>query len=154
MLIALVMALAASQPEASGEKIMLTMEQAVELGADKSFRLQRSVRNNRIADQRLRGTRAGLGPRLDVTYGANQSQRYYDFQGTYDYNQGQPAFYTDATANASYNLDISGVQRRQVRQATLSRQSSEIDLRQTTLEVSADIRISEADRQPARASPR
>jgi outer membrane protein TolC len=140
MLIALVMALAASQPEASGEKIMLTMEQAVELGADKSFRLQRSVRNNRIADQRLRGTRAGLGPRLDVTYGANQSQRYYDFQGTYDYNQGQPAFYTDATANASYNLDISGVQRRQVRQATLSRQSSEIDLRQTTLEVSADIR--------------
>jgi outer membrane protein TolC len=140
MYIALFIALAASQPGASGEKITLTMEQAVELGADKSFRLQRSVRNNRIADQRLRGTRAGLGPRVDVTYGANQSQRYYDFQGTYDYNQGQPAFYTDATANASYNLDISGVQRRQVRQATLSRQSSEIDLRQTTLEVSADIR--------------
>jgi multidrug efflux system outer membrane protein len=140
MLITIALVMLASQPDVPGEKITLTMEQAVELGAEKSFRLQRSVRNGRIADQRLRGTRAGLGPRVDVTYGANQSQRYYDFQGTYDYNQGQPAFYTDATANASYNLDISGVQKRQVRQATLSRESSQIDLRQTTLEVASDIR--------------
>jgi multidrug efflux system outer membrane protein len=140
MYVTLALALLVGQPDATGDKITLTMEQAVELGAEKSFRLQRSVRNSRIAEQRLRGTRAGLGPRLDATYGANQSQRHYDFQGTYDYNQGQPAFYTDATANASYNLDISGVQRRQVRQASLSRESSEIDLRQANLEVSADIR--------------
>lgn len=138
--LAMALALGTTQPEATGQKISLTIDEAVALGADRSFRLQRSVRNNKVADQRLRGTRAGLGPRLDMTYGASQSQRYYDFQGTYDYNQGQPSFYTDATANASYAIDISGVQKRQVQQARLSRESSGIDLRQTTLDVSSDIR--------------
>jgi outer membrane protein TolC len=116
------------------------LDEAVEAGTNKSFRLQRAVRNDKIAEQRLRGTRAGLGPRVDVGYGADQSQRYYDFQGTYDYNQGQPTFQTDATANATYSIDIAGVQKRQVRQARLSRDMSHLDRRQTTLDVATDIR--------------
>jgi outer membrane protein TolC len=93
-----------------------------------------------MAEERVRGTRAGLGPRVDVGYGADQSQRYYDFKGTYDYNQGQPAFQTDASASASYNIDISGVQKRQLRQARLSEQSSKVDSAQARLDVSSDIR--------------
>ncbi|MBA2726243.1 MAG: TolC family protein [Actinobacteria bacterium] len=140
MFISLVMALALAQPDATGNKITLTMDEAVALGADKSFRLQRSVRNTKMADQRLRGTKAGLGPRVDFTYGANQSQRHYEFKGNFDYNQGQPSFYTDASANASYAIDIAGVQGRQVKQARLSREASGIDLAQTTLDVATDIR--------------
>jgi outer membrane protein TolC len=93
-----------------------------------------------MADQRLRGTKAGLGPRFDVSYGADQSQRHYRFEGDFDYNRGQPSFITDASANASYNVDISGVQKRQVRQATLSRDSSRIEIDQTRLDVATDIR--------------
>jgi outer membrane protein TolC len=140
MLITIALALAAAQPNATGDKITLTLDEAVELGTEKSFRFQRSVRSGKMADERLRGTKAGLGPRLDVGYGADQSQRYYRFDGSYDYNQGRPAFYTDASANASYNIDISGIQKRQVRQATLSRDSSRIDVDQARLDVSTDIR--------------
>jgi multidrug efflux system outer membrane protein len=116
------------------------MDEAVRIGTDNSFRLQRSVRNERMAEQRVRGTRAGLGPRVDVGYGADQSQRHYDFKGTYDYNQGQPAFQTDVGANASYEIDISGVKRRQLEQARLSKRSSEVELKQATLDVSTEIR--------------
>jgi multidrug efflux system outer membrane protein len=140
MIITIVLALVASQPDAQGERLRLSIEDAVELGTGKSFRLQRSVRNYKIADQRVRGTKASLGPRLDVAYGANQNQRHYDFKGTYDYNLGQPAFNTDVGANASYDIDVSGVRARQLRQARLSQESSQVDLRQTTLEVSSDIR--------------
>jgi len=135
-----VMALALWQPSTTGNKITLTMDEAVAMGTEKSFRVQRSVRNTKIADQRLRGTKAGLGPRVDLVYGANQSQRHYDFKGNYDDDQGRPAFYTDATANASYAIDIAGVQGRQVKQAQLSREASGVDLAQTTLDVSTDIR--------------
>jgi outer membrane protein TolC len=140
MIITIVLALVASQPDAQGERLKLSIEDAVELGTGKSFRLQRSVRSERIAEQRVRGTKASLGPRVDVAVGANQNQRYYDFKGTFDYNLGQPAFNTDMGANASYDIDVSGVRARQLRQARLSRESSQVDLRQTTLEVSSDIR--------------
>jgi outer membrane protein TolC len=93
-----------------------------------------------MAEERVKGTKAGLGPRLDVGYGADQSQRYYDFKGSYDYNQGRPAFYTDLSANASYNVDISGVQKRQLEQARLSQESTGVDTSQTRLDVSSDIR--------------
>ena len=140
MLFSIALALLATQSDSPGQKLTLTLDQAVDLGTQKSFRMQRTVRSSKMADQRLRSTRAGLGPHLDVGLGANQSQRYYNFQGTYDYNRGQPAFNTDATANASYSIDIAGVQKRQVQQARLSRESSQVDLAQTALDVSTDIR--------------
>jgi outer membrane protein TolC len=142
MFITIALALTIAQPDAPGDRLLLSLDDAVELGTEKSFRLQRAVRNDKIAEQRLRGTKAGLGPRLDVGYGADQSQRYYDFRGTYDYNQGQPGFQTDATANASYNIDIAGVTKRQVRHARLGRDLSQLDRRQATLDVATDIRTS------------
>ena len=116
------------------------MEEAVDIGTNHSFRLQRSVRNKRMAQERVNGTKAQLGPRVDVGYGAAQSQGYYDFRGTYDYTQGKPAFYTAANANVSFDIDIAGVKKRQLQQSRLSMDSSAIDLAQTTLDVSSDIR--------------
>ncbi|HVM22759.1 MAG TPA: TolC family protein [Sphingomicrobium sp.] len=118
----------------------LSMDDAVEVGTERSFRLQRSVRNERMAEQRVAGTRAGLLPRVDVGMGADQSQRHYDFKGDFDYNQARPAFYAAGNANASYDIDISGVKKRQLQQSRLSKEMSEVDLRQATLDVSSDIR--------------
>ena len=137
-------AAAVAQPNLSDSvepAVQLTLEEAVEIGTERSFKLQRSMRNERIAVERVNGTKAGLGPRLDVGYGADQSQRYYDFKGTYDYNQGRPSFLTDLNANASYSIDIAGVQKRQLQQARLSKDATDVDLRQTRLDVSSDIRI-------------
>jgi outer membrane protein TolC len=135
-------AASAIQPNLShqGSPMQLSMEEAVEIGTERSFRLQRSMRNERMSEQRVKGTKASLGPRVDVGLGADQSQRHYDFQGTYDYNRGQPAFYADGHANASYEIDISGVKKRQLEQSRLSHEMSGVDLAQTTLDVSSDIR--------------
>ena len=134
----------AAQPnlieESAIAPVDMSMDEAVDYGTERSFRLQRSTRSDRVADERVRGTKAGLGPRVDVGYGADQSQRYYRFKGDFDYNQGQPAFFTDLTANASYNIDIAGVQKRQLQQARLGKESSEVNLNQTTLDVASEIR--------------
>lgn len=142
----LILALAAAQPDARTAKqadaLDLTMEQAVAIGVSRSFRLQRSRRNERIAGERVAGTKADLGPRAELIFGADQSQRYYDFRGAYDYNQRDPQFGADLTATASYDLDISGIRKRQLAQARLGRETSKIDVAQTALDVASDIRSS------------
>lgn len=120
--------------------LKLSMDDAVKIGAAKSFRLQRSRRNDRIAEERLKGTKGALGPSLDVSLGANQSQRYYDFQGSYDYNQATPQFDATLGSNASYEIDISGIRRRQLQQAQLSREATAIDGAQANVDVATDIR--------------
>lgn len=138
------LSLTASQPNMSdqptAEPIRLSLEEAVEIGTTRSFRIQRSDRNERMSAERVRSARGLAGPRLDVGLGANQSQRYYDFKGDFDYNIGEPSFLADANAFATYDLDISGVQKRMVRQARLSRELSKMELNQATLDVSTDIR--------------
>jgi outer membrane protein TolC len=140
----ILLSLSTAQPnvrdQPTAEPIQLSLEDAVEVGAARSFRIQRSDRNERMSGERLRSTKGLAGPRVDVNLGANQSQRYYDFKGNFDYNQAEPSFLGDANAIASYDLDISGVQKRMVRQARLSRESSKIELDQATLDVSTDIR--------------
>lgn len=143
-IILLAVAIGIAQPNAgeqpTAEPLKLSVEQAVDLGTNRSFRIQRSSRNERISDERLRYTKGLAGPRLDVSLGADQSHRYYDFKGKFDYNQAQPSFLADANAQASYDLDISGVQKRMIRQSSLSRDLSRIELSQAVLDVSTDIR--------------
>ena len=122
------------------DPLELTMDWAVEIGTASSFRLQRSRRNGRIAEERLRGTKGALGPRFDVNLGANQSQRYYDFQGTYDYNQANPQFDSTLGANASYEFDISGIRKRQLQQTRLSKDASAVDAAQASVDVASEIR--------------
>ena len=140
----LALALAGGQVDAPNDTelgaLALTMEEAVEIGISRSFRLQRSRRNDRIAAERVRGTKAGLGPRFDLTFGADQSQRYYEFEGTFDYNQATPQFQTVLGASASYDLDVSGARKRQLQQVRLSQQATAVDANQAAVDVAADIR--------------
>lgn len=144
MICVLVLALAAAQLGTPGvnaaRPLELTMDEAVEIGLAGSFRLQRSRRNGQLADERLKGTKGALGPRLDVNLGANQSQRYYNFDGTYDYNQATPQFDSTIGANASYELDISGIRKRQLQQARLSKEASAVDEAQASVDVAAEVR--------------
>jgi outer membrane protein TolC len=129
-----------SSNDTSGNPLALTIEDAVEIGTTRSFKLQRSQRNTRIAAERVRGTRGGLGPRVDLTFGADQSQRYHQFDGTFDYNQATPQFQSAVSATASYDLDISGVRKREVQQVWLSQQATAVDAAQAIVDVAADIR--------------
>jgi outer membrane protein TolC len=132
----LVLALAAVQPGS----LELTIEQAVDIGMSGSFRVQRSRRNERIAEERVRGTKAELGPLVEVGFSADQSQRYYNFQGTYDYNRQDPQFDAALGASASYDFDISSIRKRQLRQVQLGKEAGAVDVAQTTIDVAAEIR--------------
>jgi outer membrane protein TolC len=128
------------QPQAA-ETINLSISDAVEIGLERSFRVQRSNRNESMAERRVDNARAGLRPRFDLSGSVSQDQRYLDHQGAvYDYNQGRPSFYTSANATASIPFDISGVTRRQIRQAEFSHQLSELDLAQASIDIATEIR--------------
>jgi outer membrane protein TolC len=136
-------ALPAQQPvEAqAAETLNLSIDEAVGMGLERSFRVQRSARNEDMAELRVDNARAGLRPRFDLSGQASQDQRYLDHQGAvYDYNQGRPSFYTSANANLSVPFDISGVTRRQIRQSQYSHQLSELDLAQASIDISTEIR--------------
>ena len=127
------------------ENVSLTMEQAVEVGLARSYRVQRSNRNEQIADRRVDIAKAQNRPRLDIGLGASQNQSYYDFQGNaFSFNRAEPQFYADAFASASLPLDISGVTKRQIRQSRYAHESSELDRQQAAMDVSTDIRASYA----------
>lgn len=135
---------AAAQPppeEQTPAVVELSLEEAVTLGLSRSFRVQRSARNEDVAETRVDSSRAGLRPRFDLNGSASQDQRYIEFHGNaFQFNQATPAFYGNLHAFGSLPLDISGVTRRQIRQSRLSHASSELDLAQASIDVATDIR--------------
>ena len=121
--------------------VSLSMEEAVETALERSYRVQRSNRNEQIAERRVDVARAQNRPRLDIGLGAGQNQSYFDFRGNaFSFNRAEPQFYADANASASLPLDISGVTRRQIRQSRYSHESSKLDRDQAALDVSTDVR--------------
>jgi outer membrane protein TolC len=124
------------------ETISLTIDEAVQRGLQSNFRVQRTNRNEDIAEARVGVSRAQLRPRFDLGVGAGQNQTYFDFQGNAQtFNRAEPQFYADAFASASFPIDISGVVRRQVKQSRLSHDLSELDKAQATIDVASDIRV-------------
>jgi outer membrane protein TolC len=137
-------AAAAQAPETrvnQPETISLTIDEAVQRGLQSNFRVQRSNRNEDMAETRVNITRAQLRPRFDIGVGAGQNQTYFDFQGNAQtFNRAEPQFYADVFASASFPIDISGVVHRQVRQSRLNHDLAELDQAQATIDVATDIR--------------
>jgi outer membrane protein TolC len=136
-------ALPAQQPLAAEaeETINLSIEEAVEIGLSRSFRVQRSARNEDVAETRVDNARAGLRPRIDTNVQASQNQRYMEYHGAaHQFTQATPSFYTNAMASASMPIDIAGVTRRQIKQSQLQHNMAELELAQTSIDVATDIR--------------
>lgn len=123
--------------------LALSIDDAVTRALQQNFRMQRSNRNEDIAEARVRGVRSNLRPRFDLSINANQNQSYYEFAGTaLQFNRAEPQFYVDAYASASLPLDISGVTRRQVEQSEFSHDLITLDQRQAEIDVSTEVRTS------------
>lgn len=128
--------------EAAPATVVLTIGEAVALGLKRSFRVQRSNRNEDMSEYRADSSRAGRRPRFDLGVSAGQNQSYLDFRGNAaDFNRSEPQFSTDVYASTSLPLDISGVTKRQVRQADLSHDIAELDVRQSSIDVATDVRV-------------
>ncbi|HET9811729.1 MAG TPA: TolC family protein [Sphingomicrobium sp.] len=119
----------------------LTVDEAVAISLERSFRVQRSERNAEIADLQVDNARAGLRPRFDSHLRVGQSQSYSEFSGSsHRFTDLTPDFSASVNAVASMPIDIWGVTKRRVEQAENARDSVNINLEQSALEVAVQVR--------------
>lgn len=121
--------------------ISLTVDEAVAIALDRSFRVQRSARNADIADLQVDSARAGLRPRFDSHVQVGQSQNYSEFTGSaYRFTDLTPDFSAGVNAVASVPIDIWGVTKRRIEQAENARDSVNLNLQRSALDVAVEVR--------------
>lgn len=131
------------RPPSDADKttLALTVDEAVEIALDRSFRVQRSARSAKIADLQVDSARAGIRPRFDSHLRAGQTQTYSQFTGNaYRFANANPDFSANISAVASLPVDLWGVNRRRIDQSKLSRDSVQINLDQSALDTALEVR--------------
>lgn len=122
----------------------LSIEDAVALAQQRSFKTARVTRSLRQNDLRYDNAKSQYLPKLTTSVGLSQQEHNVASDGTsYAYGVstlGQ--FQGTASAELSMPIDISGVIRRQVRQADFSRGIAEADVTNTALDVALDVETS------------
>lgn len=134
---------AAAQPDDAVYE--LSLNDAVAIVQQRSFRFARSRRSLDQAGLRYQNARAQLLPRVSTYLNADQSARgfTYDSDQFTDFTQTtRGEFRGSASADLSMPIDVSGTIGRQVRQADLSRELSAKDMANTTLDVTLDVQSS------------
>lgn len=126
----------------AGAELSLSMDDAVALALQKSFRVTRSARSTEMAQMRLESTRAQFRPRFDSTLSLQESLQLSASRSEYGRYKNDPYASTQLSVNAymSMPIDLSGIQGRQERQAQLSLESATINAEQSTIDIHADVR--------------
>lgn len=122
----------AEGPSADAPDVLhLSLDEAVALAHQRSFRAARARRNHRISELRHGIARTGYLPRADVGATVEQSARGFQYESDRYRDFTQPIrgeFRSVAGVGASVPLDMFGVIKRQVSQADLARQISGHDV--------------------------
>jgi outer membrane protein TolC len=130
--------------QASGRTYDLSIDDAVALAQQRSFKTARARRSLRQNELRYDNAKSQYLPKLTTSIGVNQQLRDLAAYGdTYAYqvsSLGQ--FQGTANADLSMPIDIGGVIRRQVRQADIWRGISADDVTNTALDVTLDVETS------------
>lgn len=136
----------AAQPSEEGveKPYDLSIDDAVALAQQRSFRTARANRSLRQNELRYANAKSQYLPKLTTSVGLNQQARGLSAYGsTYDYqvsSLGQ--FQGTASADLSMPIDVSGVIRRQVRQADIWRDISAADVTNAGLDVTLEVQTS------------
>lgn len=135
----------ADAAEQSGSHVYdLSMEDAVALAQQRSFKTARARRSLTQNELRYDNAKSQYLPKLTTNVGINQQARGLAAHGdTYAYqvsSLGQ--FQSTASADLSMPIDVSGVIGRQVRQANLWRGIASNDVANTALDVTLDVQTS------------
>ena len=130
--------------ENSGKPYDLSIDDAVTLAQQRSFRTARANRSLRQNELRYDNAKSQYLPKLTTSVGLNQQARGLSSHGdTYAYqvsSLGQ--FQGTASADLSMPIDVGGVIRRQVRQADIWRDISAADVTNTALDVTLEVQTS------------
>lgn len=122
----------------------LSIDEAVALAQERSFKTARASRSLRQNELRYANAKSQYLPRLTTNVGLNQQASELASHGsTYAYevsSLGQ--FQGSANADMSLPIDVGGVIRRQVRQADIWRGIAADDVTNTALDVTLDVQTS------------
>lgn len=135
-------------PARVSTELALSMDEAVALALQRSFRVNRSARFAEMARLRADMTAAQSKPRLDAYLGVNEAVRSATFyENPFRKGKSDPYATTQVSVNAvlSMPIDLSGNIARQKQQAQLSLQSATINADQLAIDINADIRSTYAD---------
>lgn len=135
---------AQSEEQDHGRTYDLSIEDAVALAHQRSFRTARANRSLSQNELRYDNAKAQYLPKLTTSLSLNQQARNLASYGdTYAYQVSSLGrFQGNANADVSVPIDVGGVIRRQVRQADLWRGISAADVTNTGLDVSLDVETS------------
>jgi outer membrane protein TolC len=127
---------------AHGNEVPLSMEEAVALALQKSYRVNRSARSTEMAQMRLDASRAQFRPRFDTSLNFNESLRVAFYENPYRKGKTDPYATSQVSLSAfvSMPIDLSGSLGRQEQQASLSLESANINADQATIDIHADVR--------------
>ena len=122
----------------------LSIEDAVALAEQRSFKVARAARNLSESKLRYENARAQYAPTVTTSIGLNQQARDVASNGsTFAYElSGSRDFELNASAGISMPVDVGGVIHRQVRQSDLSRGIAADDVSDTALGVTLDVETS------------
>lgn len=126
---------AASAPPSTDAVLEISLERAIDIAKETSFRLSRSQRYIDGALARYKATSSMYRPRFDSSVSTTQSG-----SETPGSEPGLvPQFGASLNLGVTQPLDIGGVIGRQVTQAELARRAAEYDLAQSHLDVSLEV---------------
>lgn len=130
--------------QASGETFNLSIDDAIVLAQQRSFKTARASRALRQNELRYDNAKSQFLPKLTTSLGVNQQARELGWHGnTYAYESASLGqFQGNANADLSMPVDLGGVIRRQVRQADLWRGIAGSDLKNAALDVTLDVETS------------
>lgn len=129
-------------------ELALSMDEAVALAMQRSFRVTRTARSAEMARLRTEASEAFQKPRFDTYFGVNQSLRSAAFyKNPYGSGKSEAAATTQASLNAvlSVPIDVSGSIGRQREMGRLSLQMANSQAEQSAIDINADIRSTYAD---------
>lgn len=126
----------------AGAELSLSMDDAVALALQKSFRVSRSARSTEMAHMRLQGTLAQFKPRFDSALSLQESLQTSASRSVYGPSKTEPYATSQVSVNAmvSMPIDLSGSRERQEHQARLSLESATINADQSSIDIHSEVR--------------
>ncbi len=123
------------------EAIAISLEDAVQLALQRSYKMARANRNWQISEFRTEIAKANAKPKLNLGINADQGVRGYNYDSSQflDFRQQtREEFRGNLSLSVSVPIDISNSIERQIRHAKASQNIAAIEAANTSLEVSID----------------
>lgn len=137
----------AQEPEQPGREMSLSMDEAVKLGQERSFALNRVRRSDEIAGLQYENAQSLYWPRAELDMNINESERYAQswYNGFGITSSPYSTFQAGPSAYASMPIDLFGTIGHSVKLSELSRKQTSLQATQSSIDVITAVRTAYID---------